>query len=466
MKRVLTLSTLPLCCALCVILVAAHARAGDDENWPQFRGARSLGIPDSDASTLPDTWSTTENVLWKTDLPGRGWSSPVVWGNKIFLTTVVNVGESEAPKKGLYFGGDRPKPPETPHQWKVYCLDLSSGSVLWDKLVYEGPPQSRGPPQEQLCLRDAGHRRQASVRLLRQPGTVLLRPRRQGAVEPAVDAAQELRLGWGTAGSPVLYKDRLYIVNDNDEESYLVCLDAATGEQIRRVDRDEKSNWATPFIWENELRTEIITTGTKKCRSYDLDGNLLYEFGGMSGITIAVPYAKDGLLYVSSGYVMDKKKPLMALRPGASGDISLADDETKNDYIVWCQKDGAPYNPTSIIYKGLLYVLLDRGFVTCSDARTGEVIYDKQRLPEGKAFTTSPWAYNDKVFCLNEDGKTFVLKAGPEFEILHTNDLAEDDMCMATPAIVGDKLLIRTAARMYCMKQGAKFQEPAGASGQ
>jgi len=464
MKRVLSLLVWPAWFSVFVILAAAQARAGDNENWPQFRGAKALGIPDSEASTLPDTWSTTENVLWKTDLPGRGWSSPVVWGNKIFLTTVINVGESEAPKKGLYFGGDRPKPPETPHQWKVYCLDLNNGSVLWDKLVHEGPPQSS------IHLKNS----YASETPVTDGKRLYVYFGNQGLYCFDLDGKElwsqqwtphKTRLGWGTAGSPVLHKDRLYIVNDNDEESYLVCLDAATGEQVWRVEREEKSNWATPFIWENELRTEIITTGTKKCRSYDLDGNLLYEFGGMSGITIAVPYAKDGLLYVSSGYVMDKKKPLMAIKPGASGDISLAADETSNEYIVWCQKDGAPYNPTSIIYKGLLYVLMDRGFLACYDPRTGEMVYDKQRLPEGKGFTTSPWAYNDKIFCLNEDGKTFVMKAGREFEILQTFDLAEDDMCMATPAIVGDNLLIRTAARLYSMKKGAKLAEPA-ASGQ
>ncbi len=453
MKRSLSLV------ALLLALSANFANAADDQNWPQLRGAKSLGLPADDSVDLPDTWTTTDNVLWKTDLPGRGWSSPVVWGKKVFLTAVINTGESEAPKKGLYFGGERPKPPETPHQWKVFCLDLNTGTILWDRLVHEGPPESsihiKNSYASETAVTDG-------KRLYTYFGN-------QGLYCFDLDGNElwsqkwtphKTRFGWGTAASPVLYKDRLYIVNDNDEESYLVCLDAATGEQVWRVERDEKSNWATPFIWENDLRTEIITPGTKKVRSYDLDGNLLYEFGGMSSITIAVPYAKDGLLYVSSGYVMDKKKPLMAIKPGASGDISLGEDETSNEFIVWCQKDGAPYNPTSIIYKGLLYVLLYRGFLTCSDARTGELIYDKQRLPEGKAFTSSPWAYNDKIFCANEDGKTFVIKAGKEFEILHTNDLDEDDMCMATPAIVGDKVLLRTAARQYCLKKGAKLQPP------
>jgi outer membrane protein assembly factor BamB len=173
----------------------------------------------------------------------------------------------------------------------------------------------------------------------------------------------------------------------------------------------------------------------------------------MSSISIALPDARHWLLYVSAGYVIDPKRPLFAIKPGASGDITLADDATSNEFIAWCQRDAAPYNPTTIVYGDLLYVLLDRGFLACYDAHTGAQVYDRQRLPEGQAFTSSPWAYNGKVYCLNEDGRTFVVQAGPEYKLLHTNDLAPDDMCMATPAIVGDKLLIRTAARVYCLTQ-------------
>ena len=453
---------LTLSCSLCVVILAAPLRAADRDdgaqNWPQLRGAKSLGIPDTDSANLPDHWSTTENVLWKTDLPGRGWSSPVVWGNKVFLTSVINTGESEAPKKGLYFGGDRPKPPEAPHQWKVYCLNLDTGTVEWDRLVHEGPPASGVHLKNSYASETPVTDGKRLYCYFGNQGLYCF-DLQGNEIWCQTWTPHKTRLSWGTAASPVLYRGRLYIVNDNDEESFLVCLDGATGEQIWRVERDEKSNWSTPFIWENSLRTEIITTGTNKCRSYDLDGNLLYEFGGMSSITIAVPYAQDGLLYVSSGYVMDKKKPLLAIRPGASGDISLAEDQTSNDYIVWCQKDGAAYNPTSIVYKGLLYVLLDRGFMACYDAHNGEMIYDKQRLPEGKAFTSSPWAYDGKIFCVNEDGKAFVIRAGREFEVLRTCDLADDDMCMATPAIVGDKVLLRTAARLYCLKKGAKIVE-------
>ncbi|HEY2894114.1 MAG TPA: serine/threonine protein kinase, partial [Pirellulales bacterium] len=154
---------------------------------------------------------------------------------------------------------------------------------------------------------------------------------------------------------------------------------------------------------------------------------------------------------------LDKVKPVYAIRPGASGDITLADETTSNDYVAWCNKTAGPYNPTSLLYHDILYVLYDQGFFAAYDPKTGEEIYKKQRIPDGKAFTTSPWAYGDRVYCLNEDGVTFVMKTGKDFEILHTNALADDDMAMATPATVGNRLLLRTAARLYSIVPGAKL---------
>jgi outer membrane protein assembly factor BamB len=440
-------SLVSLCAFFLGALLGDHVAA--EENWPQFRGSKSLGVADN--PNLPDKWSATENVAWKTDLKGRGWSSPIVWGDRIFLTTVVNLGESEEPKKGLYFGGNREKPPESDHQWKVVCLDLDDGRVLWEQLAHQGVPTSpihlKNSYASETPVTD-GQRLYAyfgNVGLFCYDldGKLLW----SKPIEP-----HKMRYGWGTAASPVVYQDRVYLVNDNDEESYLLALDAATGEQVWRVERDEKSNWATPYIWKNSQRTEIIVPATGKNRSYDLEGRLLWELGPMSSITIATPYSDGDTLYLSSGYVMDKKKPIYAIRPGASGDISLGEDETSNDFILWTNM-GGPYNPSTLLYGGLLYVLYDQGFFACFDPRSGEEVYAKKRIPEGKAFTASPWAYNDRIFCLNEDGVTFVIAPGKEFEILHTNALAEDDMCMATPAIVGDRLIIRTSARVYCIQK-------------
>jgi outer membrane protein assembly factor BamB len=261
------------------------------------------------------------------------------------------------------------------------------------------------------------------------------------------------RYNWGTAASPVLHKDRLYIVNDNDEQSFLIALDKKTGKQIWRVDRDEKSNWATPFIWENEQRTELITSGTGKVRSYDLNGKLLWELGGMSAIAIPTPFAEHGLLYISSGWVGDRKhRPIFAIKPGAEGDITLKDDQNSNQFIVWWQKFGGPYNPTPIVYGDYLYVLYDRGTINCYDARTGSEIYSKKKISAGaNEFTTSPWANDGKIFCLSEDGDTFVIQAGTEFKVLGTNKLNE--MCMATPAAVRGSLIIRTLSKLYRIRR-------------
>jgi outer membrane protein assembly factor BamB len=173
----------------------------------------------------------------------------------------------------------------------------------------------------------------------------------------------------------------------------------------------------------------------------------------MSIITIGTPFAQDGLLYVGSGYVLDLRRPLYAIRPGGTGDISLPAGKDSNETIAWCQRTAAPYNPSVLVYHDRLYVLYDKGLFACYDARTGDVVYDRQRIPNGRAFTASPWAYGGRVFCLNEYGETFVYQAGDEFKPLPTNVLADDDMCLATPAIAGDRLLIRTAARLYSIKK-------------
>ena len=442
---------------LVVLTLAVALNAAD--NWPQFRGPGALGV--SGNTNLPDKWSTTENVLWKRDIAGRGWSSPVVWGTRVFLTTVINEGKSEEPRKGLYFGGNRLRVSASIHNWKVVCLNLDTGKVLWQKLARKGKPQ--GP----IHLKNS----YASETPITDGERVYAYFGNHGLYCYSIDGKQlwekewpayKTRYGWGLAASPVLHKGRLYIVNDNEQKSFLVALDAKTGKEVWRVDRyGEKSNWSTPYIWENKLRTEIITPGTRKNRAYDLNGKLLYQFGGNSSITIATPYAKFGLLYVTSGYVGDRKKPMFAIRPGAKGDISLESDKDKNEYVAWCQRRAGPYNPSTIIYGDLMYVLLDRGLVACYEAKTGKHVYGPERIvPRGGAFTSSPWAYNGRIFFLDENGVTYVLQAGRKFKLLPANRLnAKEDMCMATPALAGDKLIIRTDARVYCFK---KAEEASG----
>ena len=339
-----------------VLMIVATLLAGlnplvtsaSDAFWPQFLGPGSRAV--STNANLPDRWSATENVAWKTPIPGRGWSSPIVWGNRVFLTTVVGQGESETPKKGLYLGGDRPNAASSEHQWKVLCLDLLSGKVLWERIVHQGTPPGPAHAKNSYASETPVTDGERVYAYFGNVGVFCLdlegRPVWSKPLPP-----HAMRHGWGTAASPVLHRDRLYLVNDNEEQSYLLALDKRTGKEVWRVDRDEKSNWSTPYVWENEQRTEIVTPGTDKVRAYDLDGKLLWWFKGMSGITIATPYADQGLLYVSSGFVADKQRPLYAIRPGATGDISLAPDQTSNSAIAWSKPTAAPYNPTTLVYR-------------------------------------------------------------------------------------------------------------------
>lgn len=435
---------------LLCFLGLAGASGAAQENWPQFRGPGARGV--SENEHLPESWSTNKNVEWRIDVPGRGWSSPVVWGKRIFLTTVTSEGKVEEPRKGLYFGGERKEPPSDRHAWLVLCYDLESGRELWRAEAHAGVP----PNQTHLKNTYASETPATDgERVYVYFGNIGLfcydlegKPLWSARWDPV-----KTRYGWGSAASPIVYDGRVYLVNDNEDGSFVTALDAKTGREIWRKPREEKSNWATPFIWRNALRTELVTAGTHRVRSYDLEGNLLWELGGMSSISIPTPFAGKDLLYVCSGYVGDKTRPIFAIKPGASGDISLKPGETGNDFMAWFQPAAGPYNPSPLLAGDFLYVLFDFGFLSCHNAKTGEVVYEKQRIrPEGQtAFTASPWAARGKIFALSEEGDTYVFEAGPEYRLLGKNSLEE--MCMASPALAGDRLILRTISRLYSIRE-------------
>jgi outer membrane protein assembly factor BamB len=419
-------------------------------DWTQFRGP-AAGV--ADGANLPESWSSIDNVAWKSDIAGRGWSSPVVAAGRIYLTSVIASQQEEAPEKGLYFGGNREAPPPDEHRWMVYAIDWKTGKLLWERELHRG----KAPPRHLKNSYASETPVTDGDRIYAYFGSVgVFCLDRDGKTVWSVPLGPfRTRYGWGTAASPVLHQGRLYILNDNDAQSFLLALDAKTGKQIWRVARDEGSNWATPFVWEHDGRIEIVTSGTRRIRSYNTDGKLLWELGGMSSIVIPTPFSKFGLLYLTSGYVGDQVRPVYAVRPGASGDISLKADETSNRFIAWYQRQAGPYNPSAIVYGDYYYTLLDRGFLTCHDARSGREIYGKQRIdPAAAAFTASPWAYNGKIFALSEDGDTFVMQAGPEFKLLAKNTL--DEMCMATPAIYRSSLIVRTASKLYRIGKGGE----------
>ena len=316
--------------------------------------------------------------------------------------------------------------PTDEHRWVVHGIDVETGAIKWEREVHRGVPHTGHHLKNTFASatpvtdgdRVYAYFGNVGLFCLSLDGRLLW----SLPIEPSAT-----RLGWGMGASPVLHDDRIYIVNDNDndDQSYLVALSKETGAELWRVDRDEGTNWSTPYIWENDRRTEIVTTGTGKVRSYDLDGNLLWELTGMSSSTVTTPFSRFGLLYISSGYIGDRKRPVLAIRPGASGDITVSEGQILNESVAWFQPQSASYNPSPLIYGDYYYTLLDRGYLTCHDARTGEEVYGRQRIEVGAAFTSSPWAYDGKIFALSEDGDTYVIKAGMEFEVLGTNSLGE-----------------------------------------
>jgi outer membrane protein assembly factor BamB len=464
----------PFLAILLLTLVATVTTfSAENDNWPSFRGANALPIAEDDAR-LPSTWSATENVVWKTPVDGLGWSSPVIWGNRIFLTTVVSDGESQEPRMGLYFPFGSPEttddgrfPDPKPgdlmerevdvHHWLVYAFDFDTGKLEWTSEVNVGEPQFDRHLKNTFASSTPvtdGERVYAyfgnvGVFALDMAGEVVWEQR----FDPAVT-----RLGWGPAASPVLHDDTLFIVNDNDDQSFVVALDAATGAERWRVDRDEGTNWSTPFVWQHDARTELVTAGSDHVRSYDLDGNELWRFSGLNTISIPQPFSANGLLYVTSGYVGDAVRPVFAIRPGAQGDITLQAGEASNDAVVWYQDRAGPYHPTPLVYGDYYFTLLDQGFYTVHDAHTGEEQYYseqqvlnqevRRRVAVGAGgFTASPWAYNGKIFVLSEEGSAYVINPADDFNVVGSNDLGE--VAMSSPAIARGSLFIRTRSHLW-----------------
>ena len=446
-----------------VVALAATSLSAQS-NWPQFRGKTGGVVADDPA--LPETWGPDENIVWVLDVPGRSWSSPIVWDDHVFVITAIRVDGPEEPlapaetyrarSLGGAMSGTDIITASGPLRWVLYDVDFESGSVRWEQTLHTAVP-SEGVHQKNSFAAETpvtdGERVYvylADVGLFAVDfdGTLVW----SVPMEWLPRGDDRIAANWGAAASPVLHDERVYVVNDNAGQSWVGAYDSATGAELWRTHRDEGSNWATPFVWENDVRTELVTSGRGGVRSYSLDGDLLWELHGMSSYVIPTPLSRHGLLYINSGWPTDTSRPVYAIRPGASGDITLGEGSTGNDYIVWSHPQLGSYNPSALVYGDYYYTLLDRGILVCHDARTGHEVYPRARITAGTLFTASPWAYNGKIFALSDDGDTFVLQAGPEFGVLGRNSL--DEMTLATPAVAHGSLILRTASKLYRIGSG------------
>jgi outer membrane protein assembly factor BamB len=438
---------------LCGVALGATVLSAQ-ENWPRFRGAEG-GVA-SDHPSLPDVWGPSQNIVWTIDVPGRSWSSPIVWGDHVFITTAINTVDTESllpvasyvsrSNGGTMTFMDLSKPSAS-HRWVVYDVDFNTGRIRWERTVRTGVPAKSRHLKNSYAAETPVTDGERVYAYFGDVGLFAFDMDGKPLWSKPMDAF-EMQTGFGHAKSPVVDDRHVYIVNDNEEQSFIVAFDKRTGNQVWRTDRKEASNWTTPLVWRNDHRTEIVTAAAGGVRSYDVNGTLLWELKGMSTFAVPSPITANGLLYVMSGYPASPLRPVYAIRPGASGDISLNPNETGNAFVVWADRTLGTFHPSPLVYRGCLYVLHDRGFLTCSDAATGKPIYGRQRISTDTAtFTASPWAYNGNVFALSEDGDTYVIQAGPEFKVLGKNSL--DEMALATPAVARGSLIVRTASKLY-----------------
>ncbi len=436
------------CWILAVLASINHAVAQD--NWTRFRGDDATGVVDDDPR-LPLTWGPEQNVKWVIDLPGNGWSSPIVCKDRVFVTSVVSEADGQKPQKGLYLGEGVRAPAAGIHHWMIYCLDLATGKKLWSYEAKSGPAPVPRHPKSSYASETPTTDGERLFVLFGDVGLYCCDFDGNLLWSQEIESKKTF-WDYGAAASPVVHDDQVFVVYDNLEASWLAAFDCETGERRWQTDRDETHSWSTPFVWKNTERTEIVVPGQKKIRSYTLSGEVLWELNGkMSNLVIPSPFAAHGFCYIASGYVVDANRPTIAMKPGASGDITGNGDFSKNEFVAWHQPKSAPYNTSQIVLGDYLYTLYDLGFMTCHNAKTGEEVYGKTRFRPSGTFTASPWAYNGKIFCLNEDGLTYVVEPGSNFAISGTNML--DELCLSTPAIAQGNLLIRTASKLYCISE-------------
>lgn len=457
----------------CALFLASHTVRGQDIVWPQFRGPDSNPVGAN--AKLADRWSKTENVEWSQEIPGRGWSSPIVTGGKVYVTTATTEGTSKLPQIGTEYSNeyvaelqkqglsmaqilervqarDIELPTEVKLHYFLYCLNLKSGKVEWQKEFHTGQPPG-GRHRKNSFVSESPVTDGKFIYVYAANLGLWAFDLKGKPVWSTPLEANPIYLDLGTGSSPALAGNLLVIVNDNEKQQYIAAFDKKTGKQVWRTNRElargqpARTGWATPFVWRHALRTEIVAIGPGEVISYDLAGKELWRMSGMSGTPVPTPFAYDGLLHINGG----RGRPLFALRPGAAGDISLKKDERSNAYVVWSTERAGTYLPSSVAYEGAVYALTETGILSRFEAKTGKQTYKTRIDPTATAFTTSPWAYNGKLFCLSEEGQTFVIATGETFKLLHVNEL--DDMAQATPALVGDRLLLRTEHRLYSIRR-------------
>jgi outer membrane protein assembly factor BamB len=436
--------------ALTLALEPASARPGDD--WPQWRGPGGLGV--STEKRFPTDWSPTRNISWKTAIPGRGHSSPVVWGDRVFLTTSIEGELVPGRKAPVHLGFDR-KPgyvhPDSVgvdhlHTLKLLAIDASSGRIVWERTASEG------------MMYDDRHRKNtyASSTIATDGRLVyaffesagLYCYDFDGKLRWSVSLGGIAKAGLGPGTSPVLYENLIILQCDQDmgDGSFIVALDRRTGREVWRAERNNRRSWATPLLVGASGRVELIALAAEAVIAYDpATGRERWRANGVQSHPIPSAVAGHGLVFATAG---SQAKRALAIRLGGSGDL------TDSPHVVWQYAKGTSYVPSPILYGDYLYLMTDRGLLTCLEALTGRVLYEGGRVPVPATFTASPVAFGDRLLLTSEDGDTFFIKAGPRHEVLGTSSVGEP--VYASPALARGRVFIRGEHHLFAIGGAGK----------
>jgi outer membrane protein assembly factor BamB len=424
---------------------------GAPDDWPRWRGPFDNGMAKGDA---PLTWSDSQRVAWKAELPGRGHSTPVVWGNRIFVATAVPTGKLPAatppPPEAAAAGGRRRggpgggSGPQAEHSLMLMAFDRKTGKRLWEKTSrtvtpHDGFHQQYGSFASHSPVVDARH----VIVSFGSNGVYCYTHDGQLVWEKDLGLKMRMLLSFGEGSAPALDGNTVVLLYDHEGDSLLVALDKATGRELWRTPRPVGSTWSTPLIAQVDGKKQVIVSATKFVGGYDLaTGKLIWQATGLGRNVIPQPVVADGTVHVMSGYQQPNQ---LAIRLGREGDL------TATDAVIWQNQRGNSYTPSPVLHEGKLYFLTDSGTLSCVDAKTGKPYYAQQRLPKPYSFKASPVGANGKLYLATEDGDVVVVKMGEAFEVLATNTLA-DEMFIASPVILDGEIFLRGRNTLYCIR--------------
>jgi len=467
MKQSSALKVTALAVFTCLLLFTSCSKK---QNWPQFRGPEANML--SEAKDLPEEWDTVKNIAWTYKLDGAGWSSPIVWGDKIFITSsfpekvapVPERGPMPAPPPPQRSGAAQPAPQAPPppqedvdtafmqdvYRLEVRCIDLNTGEELWKQVAFKGNPRVKKHPMNNYATETPSTDGERVYAYFGNTG--LFCYDMDGGLLWKTDlGAYKVLNGWGTGSGPIVYNGTVFIQNDNEENSFIAAFDARTGMEKWRVQRDEKTNYSTPYIWKNSLRNELVAGG-KTIRSYDPQtGKEIWSLKAGGEMVIPSAVGDENMLYIGNTGGQNAKGNYYAIKAGAKGDITPAEGETTSSGVAWTFADAGLGNSSPLLYSGLIYIISSRGGeIKCLTAAGGTLVY-KERVSGIGAVWATQWFYNGKIWFFDEKGVTKSFTAGTEFKLVDDNRL--NDKFWSTVAITGKGYVFKGVEALYCVKE-------------